>query len=557
MAKQKNDRTDSFRSLLVIAVMAAIVLPGTGHAASWEIGDDMTLKWTNTLRYSAAFRTGSQDPELIANPNLDDGDQNFDKGLVSNLVELFTEIDAVSKKGFGARVSALGWYDTVYNSDNDNPGFAGGASPNHISAAFDEFTDDTRNLHGRKAELRDAFVFGKLNLDGRQLTLRAGQHALVWGESLFFAANAIAGAQSTFDINRLIGDPTAEAKEFVLPVPQVSAQFDITNDITLGAYYQFQHKPNRLPGVGSYFSVSDLIGEGAERLLLGPGLSAPRDADLDGDDLGQFGVQLRWRVAETDLGFYALRFHDKDPQTVIRLGQPFGPFGPVLPTSYYRAYQEDIKAYGISANRTFDDWNFAVEASLRQDQALASSQAVDPSGLAPPGVVPANDNDDNPAYAIGDTAHINLSTIWTVPPTELFPEALFVGEVAWNRLLDCEKSCAALDPNATRDAISIRAVFTPTYRQVMPGLDLSVPIGVGYTPKGSRSSLSAAAFPPERGGDVTIGLKGLYLNTWNVHLAYTNFFGPTGTFLDSTNSFTYEQARQDRDFVSLTVRVSF
>ena len=554
MTKRKNAGNCGFRGALALAAAA---VPTIGHAASWDVGEDLTLKWANTARYAANFRVADQDAKLLGHPNLDDGDRNFDRGLVSNRIELYTELDAVSRRGFGARVSAVGWYDTVYNGDNDNPGFAGGAFPSHTSRGFDEFPNATRDQHGRKAEVRDAFVFGNLALGGRRLTVRAGQHALLWGESLFFAGNAIAGAQGTFDITRLLDDPTAEAKEFVLPVPQVSAQFDVTNAITLGAYYQFGHEPNRLPATGSYFSVSDIIGRGAERLLLGP-VSAPLSSDLEARNSGQYGAQLRWRVAETDLGFYALRFHDKDPQTVMQLGQPFGPLGPVMPVSFYRAFHEDSKAYGLSANRTFDAWNVGFEASLRKDQALATSQAADPSGLAPPGFIPVNDNKDNPAYAVGDTAHVNLSTIWSVPAIEMVPEATLVGELAWNRLLDCKKSCAALDPNASRDSISLRAVFTPTYRQVLPGLDLSVPFGVGYTPKGSRSSLNAAAFPPENGGDVTIGLRGLYLNTWNVSLAYTNFFGPADTFLDpANNAFTYQQARADRDFVSLTVRVGF
>lgn len=540
-------------SLVVLVAAVTAIVPTSSHAASWEVDDGTTLNWTNTLRYAANFRVDGRNSKLTANPNLDDGNRNFDKGLISNKIELFTELDLVSKKGFGARLSAMGWYDFVYNKKNDNPGFAGGAFPNQTSTAYDEFTHDTRNLEGRKIEIRDAFVFGKFNLAEKPFTVRAGQHALLWGESLFFANNAIAGAQGSFDITRLLADPTAEAKEFVLPVPQLSAQLDLSNNVSLGAYYQFRHKPNRLPTVGSYFSVTDLLGDGAERMLLGPA-SAPRGSDLKGGNSGQFGLQLRWRVAETDLGFYALRFHDKDPQLVPRLGFVF-PIG-VVPTSYNLAYHKDTTAYGFSANHTFDNWNFGLEASVRRNQALASSHAADLSGLIP--FLPPNDNDGNPAYATGNTAHINLSTIWSVPKSVLFPEAILVGELAWNRLLDCRTNCnTALDPNATRDAISMRAVFTPTYRQVMPGLDLSVPVGIGYTPKGSRSSLTAAGFPPEGGGDLTIGVKGLYLNNLNTTLAYTHFFGSTGAFLDATNSFSYKQARKDRDFVSLTVRASF
>lgn len=558
------------------AVAALLALLGAAAHAADETpsGDEVKLNWTHTFRYGAAVRLKDQDPRLlfnpatgVGNPNGDDGNHNFGKGLISNRIELLSELDAVTRSGFGARVSAALWYDSVYNTRNDNPGFAGGAFPNQTSVAFDEFTKKTRDLHGRRAEIRDAFVFGKVDLGDMPLNVRLGQHALVWGESLFFAANAIAGGQSSYDIGRLLADPTSQAKEFVLPVPQLSAQLQVSPSLTLGAYLQFRHKPNRLPAVGSYFSVSDVVGEGAENLYFGGPAPAPRGADIEARNSGQFGLQAKWRVAETDLGFYAIRFHDKDPQQVVRLGLVTIPGGPppfVSPTGFYLTNHEATTAYGISASRSIGEVNVAVEASVRRNQSLASSgHAVDASTLAPPGVIPASDNRDNPAYAVGNTAHANVSAIWSLEPSALWREALFIGELAWNRLLHCEKSCGALDPNATRDAVSLRAVFEPQYRQLMPGLDLGVPIGLGWTPKGSRSVIGPFAYPAEDGGDFTLGLNGTYEQVWRFNVAYTHFFGKAATLLDLPAdpsvppSFTYQQSRRDRDFLSLTLRRSF
>lgn len=545
-----------------IALAAAIVaLPSAFASDAAEAGDELKLSWTNTLRYGAAFRVKDPDAALLANPNADDGNRNFGKGLISNRIELLSELDAVMPSGFGARISAIGWYDTVYNRSNDNPGFAGGAAPNHTSAPFNEFTRRTRDLHGRQAEVRDAFVFGKVNLGSVPLTVRVGQHALVWGESLFFANNAIAGGQNAFDIGRLMADPTAQAKEFVLPVPQVSAQAQLTSAVTVGAYYQARYRSNRMPAVGSYFSANDTNVDGAERILLGPTASALREADQLPRNGGQYGLQLKWRVAETDLGLYAIRFHDKDFQQVMRLG--LTPVG-VLPTSYYLTYNEATTAYGGSASFSIGEVNLAVEGSVRHNQALASTHAADASALAPPGFIPASNNSSNPAYARGTTAHVNVSTIWSMEPSLLWREAIFVGEIAWNRLLSCRHHCvspapgvaAALDPNASRDAVSVRAVFEPTYRQVISGLDLGVPIGFGYTPGGSRSMMGPA-FPAEGGGDVTVGLNGVYDQQWRFSMAYTHFLGTAAPLLDATQSFSYQQARKDRDFVSLSVRRSF
>jgi hypothetical protein len=158
---------------------------------------------------------------------------------------------------------------------------------------------------------------------------------------------------------------------------------------------------------------------------------------------------------------------------------------------------------------------------------------------------------------VGNTAHLNVSSIWSLQPSALWREALFIGEVAWNRLLSCTLHCASLDPRATRDALSLRMVFEPTYRQVVPGLDLGIPIGLGWTPKGSRSALGPFAFPAEGGGDFTLGLNGTYNQAWKFNLAYTHFFGTAAPLLDASRSFSYGQSRKDRDFIALTVRRSF
>ncbi len=544
------------------SVAAAALLATQAQALEFDTGDpNLSVRWDNTIRYGAAIRLKSQDPALLGNANNDDGDRNFNKGLISNRIDLLSELDVSYNKQFGVRISAAGWYDTVYNTENDNPGFAGGGSPNQTSVPFNRFTDVTRNLHGRKGELRDAFVFGRVDLGGRPLTMRLGNHALVWGESLFFAGNAIAGAQGPFDISRLVADPTAQAKEFVLPVPQVSGQLQISPEVSIGAYYQFRWKPSRLPAVGSYFSRTDTNVDGAERLWLVPGaVQAPRGPDLQPKDSGQFGVQLRWRLEDTDLGFYALRYHDKFFQQVTNLAPRslFGGPAQVLPASYYLTWPQNSQAYGFSASQTFGDANVAFEASIRRKQGL-SSNAVDLSRIPTPfpGVfagAPTN-NTDNPGYAVGNTGHVNVSTIWTLPATPLWKEAGLVGELAWTRLLSCTAHCAVIDPSATRHAVAMRVVLTPAYRQVLPGLDVDVPVSVGYVPKGSRNIMTPGA--GDGSGDITLALNAMYEATWRFNLAYTHYFGPAGAFTNAAGQYTYRQSLKDRDFISLSVRRTF
>lgn len=516
--------------------------------------EGLELNWDTTLKYSNAFRLKRQDGRLVSDPNLDDGDRNFGRGLISNRLDVLTEFDAVYR-GVGVRFSGAGWYDQVYNDRNDHPG--GTANQ---TGAYDEFPAQTRTLHGRKTEWLDAFIFGRADTPAGRLSVRLGQHALLWGESVFFGTNAIAGGQMPIDVAKLVAVPGTQFKEVIRPVPQVSAQLNVSADVTLGAYYQFRYEPNRFPAVGSYFSQADTGIDGGERILL-PTYAAARQGDVRPKNSGQGGLQLKLRAADTDLGFYVVRFHQKTPQLVPWIGMVVPPdpvIGPVGPVGYMFAYHQGTTAFGASASRTFGDLNLAAEASIRHNQDLASGGQADLRLLG----LSATDNAGNPAYAVGKTAHVNASALWTVPRSPLWQEATFIGELAWNRVLSCQRNCqrgAGLDPTGTRDGWALRFILTPTYRQVMSGLDLDMPVGFGYSPKGSRPMAlgTQGAFPPEAGGDLSIGLNGTWEQVWRFGLGYTHFFGKADTWVTPTQNFTYRQYLKDRDFIAFSVQRTF
>ena len=167
-------RDDLSRQRLRAVAVAAGLMAAAGCplAAPIDLGNpDVELRWDNTVKYSAGVRVKSRSDTLVgfapppadggAYPgalNGDDGDRNFKKGgLTSNRLDLLSELDLVYRKDLGLRVSAAGWYDAVYNKANSNDS---AISNNSISVPSNEFTDATRKLHGRKAEVLDAFVFG-------------------------------------------------------------------------------------------------------------------------------------------------------------------------------------------------------------------------------------------------------------------------------------------------------------------------------------------------------------------------------------------------------------
>ncbi len=191
----------------------------------------------------------------------------------------------------------------------------------------------------------------------------------------------------------------------------------------------------------------------------------------------------------------------------------------------------------------------AGELSTRWNQPLASTSQ---HALAPGEAI---DNDDDPVYATGRTLHANFSWLASLEPNFVAAESSVLGEIAWNRVMSVSQNADALDPNADRDATSLRLVFEPMYRQIYPGLDLSVPIGASYT-NGASEALGTG-FGTDHGGDLNIGLKGNYLNTWSLGLTYTHYYGPENTFLDADNHYTFEQSLKDRDFVAFTVSRTF
>jgi len=548
-------RSKNRLSLLAAATLLAC---NSGHAFEFDTGNpDIKLRWDNTVRYSAAWRLKDRSPGLSStsfgptgvvgpnNINQDDGDNNFGKGLVSNRVDLLSELD-LSAGNWGARLSGSAWYDQVYNSGTDNTSF----SANHTPAS--EFHPETRKIMGRKGELLDAFVYGKFDLSGRQLTARLGRHTLLWGESLFFGANGIAGGQAPLDLVKLLSVPNSQFKEIARPTGKLSAQLQINSDVSVGAYVGYEWQPTRLIPAGAYLSTSDAMGPGAERINAGPTGVFQRNADLEPKDSGQGGVQLRWRVdaLDTDLGFYAIRYHANGPSNIWT---QLSGFPPALSAQSYRwVYHEGVRAYGASFAKTINEWGLAGEASIRTNTPLASSgQSVIPAI----GVGTAFNNSSNPGYAVGETAHAQVSWIASLGPSFLSREASFVGEVAWNKRLKVTHNPQMLNPNADKTATAIRMVFSPSYRQALPGLDLTPSVGLGYA--WGKSSAVGPAFGVDKGGDFNIGLTGVYLGQWTAAVNYVHYLGAEGSTLDNTSNAQFKQALKDRNFISLSLRTTF
>ncbi|MDD0838876.1 DUF1302 family protein [Curvibacter sp. HBC61] len=542
---------------LPLWALSMVMFPGA-HALELDTGnEDLKIRFDNTVKASTQYRLQDAQPALANSTrqivpgvaasafpqalNLNAGDDNFRRqGIVSKRLDLLSEFDLVYRKDLGLRLSAAAWYDAAYS------GTTSATDPGNGQAVYNQFSSATRDLAGRKAEVLDAFVFGALPLaNGNKATARLGRHALQYGESLFFGDNGIARAQGPIDIWKLMSSPNAQFKEIIRPVPQVSAQLPLSSDVSIGGYYQFRWEADRMAPAGSYFSNANTIwgGSGLNEVV-GSAVLRP-GADVRPPDSGQFGAQLKWRLEETDLGFYAARYHDKAGQLFSQLNVTGGQ------GQWYYAFPQAVKTVGASASHSLGNTNVSVETSLRQDMPLVNSNIVY-ANVGPTGVL-----------ATGKTAHLNLSWLSSLGPSFVAREATFLGEIAWNRLLSKRDPQGHLDPLRTRDATALQMVFSPSYRQVLPGLDLSVPLGLRYVLDGN-SAITGQSWGPKGTGSATFGVEGTYEGVWQFALNYTRFLGGSAPLVNytplltgGTPTYTTGNPLGDRDFVSLSIRRTF
>ncbi|MBB5390454.1 MULTISPECIES: DUF1302 domain-containing protein [unclassified Herbaspirillum] len=526
----ENKRT-SFKAFAAMA--GTLVASASAHALDLNPGGDWQTRWDNTVKYSAGYRIGSPRAELTngtGKANNDDGDRNFNRGLISNRIDLLSEFD-IQKDGMGLRLSGAAWYDTVYNSGtaNTSPG-----TSNNVNSPYNQFSGETRRIAGNNAEMLDWFVFNRHQLGDATLSYRLGQHSLIWGTTLFFGMNGIAKGMAPIDLYKL-SIPGAQAKETTIPVPQLSGTLQLTDDTSVEAYYQFKYRPTRLHPAGSYLSSTDMLGDGAESIYAGP-LKLKYAGMVKGSLPNNFGVALNTRSEwlDADLGFYAIRYNDTSTQVVTQASTG----------RYYLAVPNNVKSIGASISRLVGIANVGLEASMRFGQPLVakSGTVVIPAGASAGWLA------SNVPYPTGRTAHLNLSTTIVTGASSMWDGASVVGELSANHLNSADRNADKVDTSLNKNSYGGRVVFTPTWYQVAPGLDVSLPLNLGWSFKGK--SVIDTAFPfsgsPDHGGEFIVGLTGVYLNKWTANLSLITYLGNAST-----------QPLLDRDYMRLSLQASF
>jgi hypothetical protein len=528
-------------TIILSACLGAIIFAFyAGQAQAFQFktdNPDLQIRFDNTLTYSLMDRISDQDPNLIAASNTDDGDRNFDKGIVMNRMDLLSLFDIDYKK-YGVAFSGAAWYDTVYNTKNDNNS---PLTSNRPAGLNKEFTDETVKWHGKGAELMEAMTFGYVPIGNMTLRYRAGQFSQWWGDSFFMGWNGVAGALAPVNVAKAATLPNTQLKELILPIPQVGLSLQTTDNLSFNGYYQFKWKPARLFATGSYFSPADLIGPGAERILLGPNNLGPsffKTKNIEPDDKGQFGVNAKLETEFAAFGLYYNKFHSKDFMVVVK----------PVDGQYTFFYPSDIESYAVTVNKAIGFYTFAAEVAYRKNVPFQTDTADQSKGLLT--ILPAFIPGPHEAlYAKGDTLNVTVNTFSGGLPGNFFCDAQdLIAEVAYVKQMKVNNE-SWLDPNYEKTGLSATIHYTPKWYQALSGLDLQLPLILNYGIKGKPTSVIWGG-SPEKGGDFVIGIYGMLNNLWECELDYRNFFGTTDKVVGN-------QAFADRDYVSFYIRRAF
>lgn len=567
-------------SLLATAIAAAL-LPSVQAVEIDTDSEEWSVRFDNTGKFNYGVRTESADDRMLATPNNNDGDYNFkDAGdTVTTRFDLLTELDVVNKGNTGFRVSAASWYDYAYRDvgADDNPFINGnnvssgivGQPPVVANPHLSDYAN--RYYHGPSGEILDAFVFHSMEVGEESLlSFKVGQHNVYWGETLLNPVHSLSYGQSGLDLAKLAASPGTEAKELFVPRNQVSASFTLNPEWTFAAQYFLEWDAARLPEAGTYYGSSDLVGFGAQSFLLGhtggPGLAGPngtltnirRGTDIEPGKHGDWGIMAKWSPEALDatLGAFYRRTADILPQAVldargmtIRGAAPLP--GGAIPnlrqsiatTSYSLAYGESIDIFGLSLSKDIAGVSVGSDLNYRHKMPLASIPALlsaaGPGGLAngfgalPPrhastGVI----TDDSDGYsATGDTLHWTLNGLMTIADTPLFDGAALLAELYYSNLLSLDEHNKALYKGEesyqgidkpTKDNWGLAINFTPTWYQVFPGVDMTMPLSVNWGLSGVSPVQAGGA---KETGNYAVGLGATIYNQYFVDLKYVDSFG--------------------------------
>ena len=217
----------------------------------------------------------------------------------------------------------------------------------------------------------------------------------------------------------------------------------------------------------------------------------------------------------------------------------------VLLGHYGWAFKDDIDTFGIALSKEMFDISWGMDLVYRRDTGLSPDLLA---SLAP--VSGPVDGGNNYPGATGDTMHVVVNGVGFLNGEwGLWQGGSYVVEATFSKVdsFGDNEEKASVFIHEDRWNSHIAAVFRPTWYQVFPGWDLTVPMSVSYQIDGEQSPSSSGG--TEEVGNGSIGVKFLVNEVWDLTAQYNVYFGPQG---NGSEAFI-----KDRDNIALTVKRTF
>lgn len=286
------------------------------------------------------------------NINGDNGNMNFDQyDVVSAVAKLNSKID-ISFGNFNLFGRGIWFFNETINGF-DTTHFDTTLQPGRQSLGF-----EAEKQFGTDFLLQDLYVSTFVPIGDRTLSIRVGRQGLNWGESTALPLNSINTINPPDQ--RLARLPGFDLAELFRPVGMAVLGLDLTLNLSMEAFYQFEWRPAVIDAPGTFFSTSDVVGgeddDGYYAMLsfgkapedpygiyssqdngaavpltpendpfaLGSASSRTiyRGQDREARDSGQFGVALRYFAENfnngTEFGFYFANYHNRLPSISFR-----------------------------------------------------------------------------------------------------------------------------------------------------------------------------------------------------------------------------------------------
>ena len=591
-----------------------IFVTGNVLAIDFDHGE-LYGSFDTTFSYGQSYRVQSRDSDLIGianggkafSVNGDDGNLNYDTGMISSTLKFTSELE-LNYKNFGAFVRGTGFKDLL-NDDASDP-------------ERTRFSERTLEQIGEDLKLLDAYVRADFDIGTMPLEIRAGKQVISWGESTFIQ-NSI-NVINPVDVAKL-RQPGSELKEALLPVGIVSASLGVSENISLEGFWQYDYERIQVDPPGSYFSTNDFVGYGGnfaalgfgavpDYLPIGPGGSlvslpnfpggvvnalpgasfsasqSPGDRPSQKDEYGVALHIFAPALNDTEFGLYYINYHSRLPLVNAISTTPNGGVGSpplnnfLAPATYFISYPEDIRLFGASFNTQLGttgwalqgEYSFRNNAPLQVDDVELLAAALHFEFLPGPcaGAACASqlgtfgNGVKVPGFIRRDVSQFQMTATKIWGNVLKANQAVFLGEFAVTHVHNMPgKNTLRLDAPGTSlpgnpltaaifgvptesndfaDATSwgYRLVGRLTYNNVFGALNVSPRIAWRHDVSGNSPGPGGNFIEGNKA--ITLGVSADYQHAWLADLSYTNFFG-AGT----------QNLINDRDYVSFSLSYSF